>query len=164
MKKNEEIIRAKLAEVVINFNNQDYFLEYILKTLDSFSYRYFENPLKAEIVSDKIIRVISIEKGIKEAIKIKNPVLRAGISELVKKFSREQVPTILRELRVNLVEKNNNHQGTCHITARISFGHPLHEFISGTYVEELSVLKFEDEIHFRNALAKNLEEVCEIFS
>lgn len=157
-----EIIKHKLEEVQTNLSRKDYLNHYILETLESFAFRYFDEPLLPEQLSSSVMRVIAIEKGIKEAIKIKNAQLRAGIAELVKRVSKEQGPTIVREIRVNL-ERTSEHGGTCQVTARVSFGHPEHDFTKGTFVENLDSFKFEDEIHFRNTLAKHLEVVCELF-
>ncbi|MBC7537386.1 MAG: hypothetical protein H7281_01090 [Bacteriovorax sp.] len=157
-----EIIQHKLEEVQAKLTHQDYFNHYILETLESFAFRYFDNPLVSEQLSSNVMRVIAIEKGIKEAIKIKNPELRAGIGELVKRVSKEQGPTILREIRVKL-DRSSTHGGSCLVIARVSFGHPDHDFAKGTFVENSNLFKFEDEVHFRNTLAKHLEVVCELF-
>lgn len=163
MKNNEEIIQDKMHEVEENLGQTDFFNQYILDTLDSFAYRYFEGASKAEKLSSNVMRVVAIEKGIKEAIKLKNPDLRAGIAELVKRVSKVDGPTILRELRVTIDNREPHKGGLCHITARISWGHPEHQFTSGSYIEKMSILKFDDELHFRNTLARKLEEVCELF-
>lgn len=162
--KNEELIQNKRHEVVEKLSHQDFFHHYILETLDSFAYRYFESPAKAEAHANSVFSVSALELGIKDAIKIKNPALREGIGELVKRVSKAEGPTIKRELRVQLLEKNSQKGGKCRVSARISFGHPEHSFLPGTFVEKSSDLLFEDDIHLRNALAKSLEEVCELFS
>jgi hypothetical protein len=158
-----KIIQQKSDEVQSSFSHQDYVNHYILETLDSFAFRYFDEPLKAEMVANNIMKVEAIEKGIKEAIKIKNPDLRAGIGELVKRVSKAEGPTILREIRVNL-ERGAGHGGSCQVAARISFGHPAHDFSKGTFIANSQTFSFEDEIHFRNILAKYLEISCEIFT
>ena len=163
VKKNEDIIQDKLNQVAENLSHHDFFNHYILETLDNFAYRYFDEPKKAEQVTGRLMRVIALEKGIKEAIKLKNPELRAGISELVKRVSKIEGPTILREIRVNVLQRDSQHKGQCNVSGRISFGHPEHDFSIGTYVEKLSILEFEDDLHFRNTLARHLEEVCELF-
>lgn len=164
VKTNEEMIKHKLHEVEEKLKHHDFFNHYVLETLNSFSYRYFDEPKNAEQLSDSVMRVIALENGIKEAIKLKNPELRAGIMELVRRFSKEQGPTILRELRVTLIKHDSTGRGgVAQISARISFGHPEHDFKPNTYVEKLTTLKFEDDIQFRNTLARRLEEVCELF-
>jgi hypothetical protein len=164
MNKNSEaeLIQKKNEQVKKIVSQEDFFNSYIAETLNSFAYRYFDEANAPEVLMKDVVRVTALEKGIKEAIKIKNPELRAGIGELVKRVSREEGPTILREIRVS-VEKGKNHEGTCQILARISFGHPDHLFSKGTYVEKTEKFKFEDEIHFRNILAKEIEKVCEVF-
>jgi hypothetical protein len=97
------IIQNKLQEVQSKLTHQDYLNHYIYETLESFAFRYFDSPLAPEQVAKDIMRVAALEKGIKEAIKIKNVQLRAGIGELVKRVSKEQGPTIMREIRVTLV-------------------------------------------------------------
>ncbi len=159
----EEKIQHKLTDVQEKMSHQDQFNQYIMESLNNFAYRYFDEPKKAEYVSNKTMRVMAIEKGIKEAIKIKNQELRAGIGELVKSVSKEQGPTIARELRVEILQREAGRGGKCLASARVSFGHPEHLFQKGTFVEKSSVLNFEDDIHFRNNLAKNLEAVCELF-
>ncbi|MGZ3788789.1 MAG: hypothetical protein ACXVLQ_09715 [Bacteriovorax sp.] len=163
VEESEEIIHHKMHEVQEQMGHLDQFNHYILQTLDGFAYRYFESPSKARALSNEVMRVMAIEAGIKEAIKIKNPDLRKGIGELVKRVSREEGPTIARELRVHILSRVPGHGGNCHVMARVSFGHPEHNFEKGTYVEKMSVLHFEDDIHFRNNLAKHLETVCELF-
>jgi hypothetical protein len=158
-----KIIQQKSNEVQNSFSHQDFVNHYILETLDSFAFRYFDEPLKAEMVTNNIMKVVAVEKGIKEAIKIKNTELRAGIGELVKRVSKAEGPTILREIRVNL-ERGSVHAGTCQVAARISFGHPNHDFSKGTFISSSQTFSFEDEIHFRNILAKYLEISCEIFT
>ncbi len=160
---NQEIIDKKSRDVQLVLKNSDYIDHYILETLSNFAYRFFENPNKPEIIIDGTYRVCALEKGIKEAIKIRNPQLRLGIGELVKKVSKEQGPTILRELRVRMIGMNPQHKGSCEISSRISFGHPDHHFDAGSFVDRNYILNFEDELHLRNVLAKHLEEVCELF-
>lgn len=162
-KNNQEMIQHKMLQVEENFGHQDFFNRYILDTLDSFGYRYLDRPQKAELLTLNMMRVVALEEGIKEAIKIKNPELRAGIGELVKRVSKAQGPTIQREIRVNIIERDPARGGVCQVWARISFGHPEHDYRAGTYVEKLSTLNFEDDLHFRNALAKHLEIVSELF-
>ena len=161
-KKDSDLIKKKSEEVQNNLNSGDYFNQYIYKTLESFSFRYFDQPSLPEQFDINSLRVRAIEKGIKEAIKNKNPILRAGIGELVKRVSKEQGPTILRELSISF-DNASGSGGVSKIRARISFGHPDHDFSEGTFVESLSIFKYEDEIHFRNNLAKYLEIVCELF-
>ena len=160
--KDSEIIQYKSKEVQKNLNQEDYLNHYIFETLESFAFRYFDEPLAPLKISKNITIVTALEKGIKKAIAIKNTELRSGIGELVKRVSRDQIPTILREIKVNF-ERNSNHNGTCQVSARISFGHPDHDFTKGTFVESLSIFKFADEFEFRNTLAKHLEIVCELF-
>ena len=162
-KSNKEIIEQKEREIKVKITSGDFLENYIHETLSQFAYRYFDNPNPVEACAQHAFCVSYLEKGIKEAIKIKNPELRAGISELVKRVSRDQGPTILRELRLAFKERNANHSGVCLISARISFGHPDHSFAKGSFVEKTSLMKFEDEMHFRNTLAKYLEDVCELF-
>lgn len=160
---SEKIIQHKLQDVQEKMGHLDQFNHYILETLNNFAYRYFDEPKNAECLTNDVMRVFAVEKGIKEAIRIKNPELRAGIGELVKRVSKEQGPTIGRELRVHILNREVGRGGICHISARVSFGHPEHNFTPGSFVEKMSVLKFDDDIHFRNNLAKHLEIVCELF-
>ncbi len=159
----EEIIQHKMHDVQEQMGHLDQFNHYILETLNSFAYRYFENPDPAEALTPTEMRVIALEKGIKEAIKIKNQELRAGIGELVKRVSKEEGPTIARELRVQILKRDPGRGGNCHVLARVSFGHPVHDFRPGSFVEKMSVLHFDDDIHFRNNLARHLEVACELF-
>jgi hypothetical protein len=162
-KTDKEIIEQKDREVKAKIKSSDFLENYIHETLSQFAYRYFEIPNPVESSAQNTFCATYLEKGIKEAIKIKNPELRAGIGELVKRVSREQGPTILRELRLTFKERNSNHSGVCLLSARISFGHPEHNFSKGSFVEKTAFMKFEDEMHFRNTLARYLEEVCELF-
>ncbi len=161
-KKMQEIIQHKSAEVMDLMAHADYFNVYILDTLNSFAFRYFDAAQEATMVTPSVLRVTALEKGIKDAIQIKNQDLRAGIGELVKRVSKADGPTIMRELRVNILSHSPK-KGEALITARISFGHPEHEFSPGTYVEKSSQLLFVDDLQFRNTLARHLEEVCELF-
>ena len=157
-----EKIRQKSKEVLTKLSQQDFLNSYILETLESFGFRFFDEPQSPIQINQNTTIITSTEKGIKEAIKNKNPLLRAGISELVKRVSREQGPTILRQISV-IVLRDGKQQGTCQAVARISFGHPAHDFSKGSFLEKISEFKFEDEIHFRNTLAKHLELACELF-
>lgn len=159
---DESLINKKLETVKEQLSNKDFLSHYILETLNNFAFRYFDNPEVATLVTSNDLRVVSLEKGIKEAIKIKNPELRAGIGELVKRVSREQGPTILSELRVCL-EKGKGTSGNCIASARISFGHPHHAFNQGEYIEKISKFEYRDDIQLRNILAKHLETVSELF-
>lgn len=160
---NEAIIAHKMHDVQEAYTHTDTFNHYILETLNSFAFRYFDEAMPAEELNSTELRVLAIEKGIKEAIKIKNETLRKGIGELVKRVSKEEGPTIARELRVQILKREPGRGGNAHVLARISWGHPEHSFAGKTFVEKMSVLKFEDDIFFRNHLAKNLEEVCALF-
>ena len=157
--KEADLIKIKAEVVQTNLQSSDAFIKFIADTLDSFAFRFFDEPSAVEVISINLLRVSALEKGIKEAIKIKNPELRAGIAELVKRVSKEQGPTIKREMRVQF----NKATGNCQVEARISFGHPEHDFKKGTYVENISTFNFEDEIVFRNSLARHLESVCGLF-
>lgn len=163
VEENEAIISTKMHNVQESYSHADVFNRYILQTLDGFAHRYFEQANPAEMLSASEIRVKAIEKGIKEAIKIKNDVLRKGIGELVKQVSKDEGPTIARELRVQILKREPGKGGNAHVLARISWGHPDHSFTPGHFVEKMSVLKFEDDISFRNHLGANLEEVCSLF-
>lgn len=160
---NEEKISTKMHNVQEAFSHTDAFNHYILETLNNFAYRYFDEAQTAQELSPTELRVMALEKGIKEAIKIKNDTLRKGIGELVKKVSKEEGPTIARELRVQILKREPGRGGSAQVLSRISWGHPDHSFAPGTFIEKMSVLKFEDDIFFRNHLAKNLEEVCSLF-
>ena len=157
-----ELIQQKREEVQAKMGQKNDLNQYMLETLDSFAFRYFIEPLSAELISENELRVIAIEKGIKEAIKIKNPILRNGISELVKRVSKAEGPTILSELKLKM-DMKTNHSGTVQLSGRISFDHPEHEFKKDTFIEKLSLFHYVDEIDLRNNLAKHLEIVCEIF-
>ncbi len=159
---NAELINKKLEQVQQVLHKQDFFSYYMIETLSSFAFRYFEDAQAPALLSKTSANVVAIEKGIKEAIKLKNPELRAGISDLVKRVSKEQGPTILRELKV-ICLPNGQHDGTCEVSARISFGHPEHDFRAGSFVEKKEIFKYADEVYFRNNLAKYLEYVCELF-
>ncbi len=163
VEENESIITNKMHNVQEAYSHADVFNRYILQTLDSFGYRYFDTPLKAEMLSPTELRVLAIEKGIKEAIKIKNETLRKGLGELAKKVSKEEGPTVARELRVQILQRESGKGGNAHVLARVSWGHPDHPFTPGTFVEKMSVLKFEDDIFFRNHLGAHLEDVCSLF-
>jgi hypothetical protein len=160
---NEAIITNKMHELQEAYSHKDTFNHYILETLNSFAYRYFDQAMPAEEINSSELRVMATEKGIKEAIKIKNENLRAGIGELVKRVSKEEGPTIARELRVQMIKREPGRGGVAHVFARISWGHPEHTFTGKTFVEKMSVLKFDDDIFFRNFLARHLEEVCGLF-
>lgn len=163
VEENEAIISTKMHNVQESYAHADVFNRYILQTLDGFAYRYFEQASPAEMLSATELRVVALEKGIKDAIKIKNETLRKGISDLVKKVSKDEGPTIARELRVQILKREPGKGGNAHVLARISWGHPNHSFTPGTFVEKMSVLKFEDDIFFRNHLGAHLEEVCSLF-
>lgn len=157
-----KIIKEKQEAVQHSVAQLDFLNNYIFSTLESFGFRYFNEPRTPEVISNNTLRIIAVENGIKEAIKIQNPKLRQGISDLVKRVRKEEGPTIVREIRV-VIDKNSSHGGTCKLSGRISFGHPAHDFSEGTYVENIQVFDFEDEFIFRNILAKYLEIVCELF-
>lgn len=164
MNKNQEIINQKNAEVEAQVHQHDFIPGYILHTLNNFAYRYFDNAKESEMLTPEIFRVQAVEKGIKEAIKIKSDILRAGLGELVKQFSKEAGPTVVRELSVAMPKGfHDRHLGEAIILARISWGHPEHTFHPGSFIEKRSVLTYNDELQFRNTLARHLEEVAELF-
>ena len=157
--KEADLIKLKAEVVQTNLQSSDAFIQYIADTLESFGFRFFDEPFPVEVISANDLKVRALEKGIKEAIKIKNPELRAGISDLVKRVSKEQGPTIQREISVQF----NKVTGSCQVEAKISFGHPDHDYKKGSYVSNISSFKFEDEIAFRNSLARHLEIVSGLF-
>lgn len=163
--KEQALIKEKEAHIEAQFNREDYFNNYLKETLNNFSHRYFDNAFPAEVLatSPLTIRVYAIEQGIKEAIKNKNPELRAGITELVKRVSKAMGPTIVRELRLTFLSRSPGKGGQYIASARISFGHPEHDFKPGSYIEKAINQTFEDDLNLRNTLAKYLEEVSEIF-
>ncbi len=161
---NSDKILQKKTEVENQLNQKDFLNNYILETLNSFSYRFFDPATKAEMISNEVYRVVSIEVGIKAAIKIQNPTLRAGIGELVKRVSRNQGPTIARMLQVKFLSRTGNKSGEAQISAQISFGHPAHDFQTPkTFVDKNCTISFDDELQLRNILAKHLEDVCSLF-
>lgn len=159
----QTVIQEKSNEVQTLLSKPDFLEHYILETLNSFAFRYFENPQEAQKKSQTILAVGAFETGIKEAIKIKNDELRVGLGELVKKYSKDQGPTVYRELSVELDRDQGSKKGIAIVRARISWGHPDHLFSKGTFVEKKSTFEFEDEIHLRNKLARDLDLVCELF-
>ncbi len=159
----QNVIQEKSEEVHTMLSKPDFLEHYILETLNSFAFRYFDNPKVAKKKSANVLAVGAIEVGIKEAIKIKNDQLRAGLGELVKKFSKDQNPTVYRELSVELDRAPGAKAGKAIVRARISWGHPEHQFSNGTYVEKKSTLVFDDEVHLRNKLALDLDLVSELF-
>lgn len=102
---NQALIAAKMQNVQEAFSQGDVLNRYVLQSLDGFAYRYFDQSMKAELLSPQEMRVMAIEAGIKEAIKIKNETLRKGIGELVERVSREEGPTMARELRVHIPKR-----------------------------------------------------------
>lgn len=159
----QNVIQEKSDEVHTMLSKPDFLEHYILETLNSFAFRYFDNPQVAKKKSTNLLAVGAIEVGIKEAIKIKNDQLRTGLGDLVKKFSKDQNPTVYRELSVELDRAPGAKAGKAIVRARISWGHPEHQFQNGTYVEKKTTLVFEDEVHLRNKLALDLDLVSELF-
>lgn len=161
--KFQDRIQHKTEEVNTLLHQKDFLDNYILEILNNFSYRFLEDAGKSEKINSNTMRVIALEKGIKEAIKIKNEKLRSGLGELARNVPRSEGPTVAREIRVVLLKNNNQHSGDVEVLSRISWGHPAHEFSTGTFVEKKTKYHFEDELHLRNTLAKYIEEVCELF-
>lgn len=162
-KKLQEIIQHKTNEVNSLLHQKDFLDNYVIQTLNSFSFRYLDNASSSEKINNNTIRVLSIENGIKDAIKIKNEKLRAGLGELARNVSKAEGPTVAREIRVILLRNGSLHSGDVDVSARISWGHPTHEFSTGTFVEKKLRYHFDDELNLRNNLARYLDEVCELF-
>lgn len=160
---DQEIIQHKHQQVEESLSHKDFFENYLLETLNSFAYRYFSDATAAEKVSASTFRVRAIEQGIKEAVKNPDQKLRAGILELVKRISKAEGPTILNELKIDLLERDPKAGGKCQVSARISFNHPEHNFSKGSFVEKVSLFSFPDDYHLRNTLARHLEEVSALF-
>jgi hypothetical protein len=160
-KKFQDVIQHKSEEVNSLLHQKEYMDNYILEILNNFSFRYMDEANQSEKINQNTLRVLSLEKGIKEAFKIKNENLRAGLGELARNVSKAEGPTVAREIRVVLQKYGNS--GDVDVSARISWGHPKHEFTLGTFVEKKTKYHFEDELHLRNTLARYLEEVCELF-
>lgn len=153
--------QQKQAELRKRLEHPDALDELVLYTLNNFSYRYFDDAPKAEIRGPGHYCIEHIEVGIKEAIKSSNPVLRAGLKKLVMEVPKSEGPTVMRRLSV---EHQEGQPQVTKVRALISWGHPDHCLVEGSFIEDISEIRSEDFLELRNSLAFHLEKVCELFS
>ena len=142
-------ISKKMAEVKNKLSQQDFLSTYTAETISNFAFRYFDNPQEPEQIATNKIRIIAVDDGYLKTNKLNLPM-------------SDRNATIMSEITVTFDKKSGN-AGVCKLTARISYGYPHHHFLSGTFLEKSHSFNFEDEMHFRNLLAKELEIVCELF-
>jgi hypothetical protein len=149
-----------------SFDDQGKLHDYLISTIDNFLYRYMETTetknLKAFEMAPYIYGAESFESSMVEALKITNPVIKAGILELAKTVPKAQKPMVKFRLQT-LIKELTTEKGHLVITTSVNWDFPL--FMDKTKICFKEVdFKYNDLGQFRKELALKLEAACELFS
>src|SRR5690606_8494268 len=116
--------QAKIKDL---FADDHKLYEYLFQTMDNFYYRYLETTenknLKTFQIAPHIYGAESYEVSMVEALKISNPVIKAGIMDLAKKVPKAEKPKVKYRLDTRLLDFNSE-KGHLKITASVSWDFP----------------------------------------
>jgi hypothetical protein len=158
-KKKWQEAAHKLAE---NENLQSFFKE----ILYNFAHRYMANdtspgPQLSE-PEQSTVRITSIEKDMKSALKTNSQKARDGVIELIQKVGLKNSPAVMYSIDL---KSNMTSQGQIEVWVEcaINWDFPNFSFDAKKIDLNKTQKKYSDFIELRNDLARVLESTCEIF-
>ena len=160
----EKLQKQAEQEAQQRFQSGDFFDDFILYTLNNFSYRYFATTPtpKSEKIDDLTYRVRQSEVPVKEGLTSQHTKIKQGTKEMVKKHSPRDGASLLYEIRVSLEHKNPQGPGAIHLACNVSWDYPEHG-LERNRVRSEFLYEYSEVIELRNKLAYHLEYLCEIF-
>ncbi len=166
MSDNTKQIHEWQDKVKHSFDDAGKLQDYLLITLDNFLYRYLETTenknLKSFEIAPHIYGAESFESSMVEALKLTDPVTKAGIMELAKTVPKAQKPTVKYRLQAFIKELTPD-GGHVIITSSVSWDYP--HFLDKTKFSKRDVdFRYTDLGQFRKELALKLETACELFT
>jgi hypothetical protein len=156
--KDEKLQFEMNQKVLKQSSEQNYFSQYLNKTLESFFYRYFD-----EVKSLGTNSWCSLESQMVQALKTPDLKAQEGIKQLARAIAKKDNPSVMRKISCNWGEITSSGKGTLKIITALSWDHPGHSFHFQTSVTRETLFSFDDGLHFRNQLALNLEKAFSLF-
>lgn len=165
MSDNSKVIHEWQDKVRNKYGNEASLYEYLFETMNNFYYRYLETSENKDLqtmeIAPHIFGAESFESSMVEALKVKDPVAKAGIMELAKTVPKAQKPKVKYRLESRVKEMTPDH-GQLVITASINWDFPLYMDKSKMTKREIE-FKYSELAQFRKELALKLEAACDLF-
>lgn len=166
MSDNEKKVSEWQDKLKHSFDDEGKLYDYLFQTMENFFYRYLETTenknLKIFEIAPHIFGAESFESSMVEALKLKDPVTKAGIMELAKSVPKAQKPLVKYRLDARVKELTAD-KGQLTLTASVNWDFP--QFLDKTKVSKREIdFKYSDLGIFRKELALKLESVCELFT
>lgn len=166
MSDNDKVINDWQDKLKHSFDDQGKLHEFLFQAMENFFYRYLETTetknLKVFEIAPYIYGAESFESSMVEALKLKDPVAKAGIMELAKSVPKAQKPMVKYRLQC-LVKELSADRGQLVITASINWDFPQY-FDKEKIAKREIDFKYSDLGQFRKELALKLEAACELFA
>jgi len=160
MMNNEEVKKEWEQKLKSHFQGEGALLDFMLKTLQSFSYRYLNDaPLSNDT---QTLLIEAREENMGTALKSSHEAIKAGVKSLAKSVPREQKPQVVSRLRVDVHELTSD-KGQLTLWAHVSWNHPAHAWESAESVVKKTHFVWKDLQDFRKGFPLALEALCDLF-
>jgi hypothetical protein len=156
--KDEKLQSEMNQKVLKQSSEQNYFSQYLNKTLENFFYRYFDDVKTLGANS-----WCSLESQMVQALKTTDIKAQEGIKQLARAVAKKDNPSVMRKINCSFGEISSSGKGTLKIVTGLSWDHPNHSFHFETSVSKETLFNFDDGLHFRNQLALYLEKAFSLF-
>jgi hypothetical protein len=154
------------AKLKTTYQEKSKIIEYIVKTLENFAFRYMETSLnqniKAQIVSHDKILLESYEDNLGHAFKIQNSEIKNEIKNLAKSVDKNLKPRVKYKLELE-VKNLSSESGTLVLTSTVNWNYPENLDTNNKYKQKNLIFTYNDIFELRKNLALKIEEVCDLF-
>jgi len=166
MDDNQKLINEQQSKIKEIFSDDHKLHEYLFQTMDNFYFRYLETTenqnLKTFQIAPNIYGTESFEISMPQALKVSDPEIKSGITELAKTVPKAERPRVKYRLDTRILEFGSD-KGHLKITALVSWDFPYYLNKEKMKTKEVD-FKYTDLNEFRKNLALKLEEACELFN
>jgi hypothetical protein len=146
-------LEAQMQQKVLsNFKDQKVFNDYLLKTLEQFFYRYWNEVEKVGEFSWQ-----AREYQMAQALKTPEKNAQEGIKELARRVQKKDAPFVLQKFDYAWESDGLK------VKTTLSWNYPEHTLQPETSCVRELKFQFKDALEFRNKLAKILEEAFSLF-
>lgn len=157
MEQEKKEWEAKLRQ---SFQNAEALMSFMQHTLDSFAYRYLNEPHIS--IEGHVLWMEGRESNMGNALKTQHAGIKEAVKTLAKTVPREQNPALVSRVKVEIHQLSAD-QGKITLTAQVNWAHPEHSWDNPAKVEKKKVLLWNDLTEFRKGFPLALEEVCDLF-
>ena len=158
LEQKEELEKEMRRKVLEELQGDQALANLLLTTLKNFSYRYLESDhtgeLEPVIEEGRLFIVRAEESNTVEILKAANKETKKILITKAKKNGKEGI-TAKYHLSIKMLDHNNAGGGIFALEAKIS--------CEGENMVKSSTCEYEDIIDLRNKLAKDLEDVCQVY-